>query len=60
MEKREVKPIIKLLFKLLIYGIQLNYHIKKRDKFASKHKTLLNFHYEMAEHYYEKIFGERK
>lgn len=60
MDKKEVKVIIKSLFKLIIYGTQLNYHLRRKDKFASKHKTVLNFHYEMAEHYYEKIFGERK
>lgn len=50
---------MKQFFRLLKYGWLLNYHTGKQDKFSEKkHRTVLLYHYEMAQYYYEKIYGE--
>lgn len=49
---------MKQFIRLLKYGWILNYHLKKKDKYNFKnHRTVLQYHYEMAQFYYEKIYG---
>jgi hypothetical protein len=50
---------IRWLLKYIKYGWLLNYHLKKKNKFDSKHQTVLKYHFEMAEHYYKKIFEDK-
>jgi hypothetical protein len=47
---------MKLLLKQLWYGMFFEYHIKKATKFSDM-KTVTNFHYQLALHYYKKIYG---
>lgn len=52
----ETKALFAQLFRLLIYFIPFNYHMRKKDSFNRKHTTVLRYHYEMTMHYYEKIY----
>jgi hypothetical protein len=50
---------MKQFIRLIQYGWLLDYHIKKKDKFnMTNHKTVLQYHYEMAQYYYENIYGK--
>ena len=49
---------IKQFFRIVRYGWLLDYHLSKR-KISSDHRTVLKYHLEMSEHYYEKIWGSR-
>jgi hypothetical protein len=49
---------IRWLFKFIRYSLFLEYHMKKKDTISSKHQTVLKYHFEMTEHYYEKIYGK--
>lgn len=47
---------IKILLRLIKYGWLLEYHMKKKDIISLDHKTVLNYHFEMAQHYYKQIY----
>lgn len=50
---------IKVLFKLIVYGWKLEYHLNKINKLNfDEHPTVLNYNYEMSKYYYEKIYGK--
>ena len=46
------------LIRVLWYGLFIDYHTKKQYTIDTKHKTVLNYHFEMAQHYYKKAYGK--
>lgn len=49
---------LKFYIKLILYGWLLDYHLSWQNRIDSRHKTVLNYHCEMSQYYYKKIYGE--
>ena len=48
---------IKTFFKLIRYGLFLEYHLSRQNVIDTKHLTVAKYHSEMAAHYFYKIYG---
>lgn len=54
----ETKALFTQLFKIIIYFIPFYYHSRKQYTIHHRHPTVRRYHYEMADHYFEKIYGK--
>jgi hypothetical protein len=50
---------LKWIFKFIVYGWKLDYHLNKQNKFNKvDHPHILNYHYEMSKYYYKKLYNK--
>ncbi|WP_160169884.1 hypothetical protein [Priestia flexa] len=51
---------MKKLIRLLVYGWLFDYHVKKKNTYnMMNHETVMKYHFEKAQYYYEKIYGKK-
>lgn len=50
---------IRQVLRIIRYGLFLEYHLNKRNIINPELSTVFKYHYEMANHYYEKIYGKK-
>lgn len=46
-------------FKVVWFGLLMEYHLRKRKKIDIKFRNVHQYHFEMAQLYYEKAFGKK-
>lgn len=47
------------MVKFFWYGLLIKYHMRKNEKMPRKYQTVIRYHYEMVQYYYEKMTGKK-